>query len=184
MSSPLPVVMCRRRSRRSPSSLPEPPIVIVSAPPIVRIGRVEEAGQPVGAPAGLAVVAEDDVVAVGDRDRVLVGTAEDDVVARPQRDRDPCRRSPGVIVVTRPTVSGSVPKRSVSDEAARIMPLSPSTIAVPAPPVIVSLPWPPTTIALPAAERDRVVATVARCRSRPRRRCRRRSCRRRTSRSA
>ena len=56
---------------------------------------------------------------------------------------------PGAVVWTSPTVIGSVPKRSASEEAARIMPLSPRMTLVPEPPVIVSLPWPPTTIALP-----------------------------------
>ena len=56
---------------------------------------------------------------------------------------------PGAVVWTRPTVIGSVPKRSLSEAAARIWPLSPRMMAVPMPPVIVSSPWPPTTIALP-----------------------------------
>ena len=58
--------------------------------------------------------------------------------------------APGYVVCTMPTVIGSVPKRFVSEPAAKIRPLSPRMMFVPEPPRIVSLPAPPTTIARPA----------------------------------
>ena len=57
---------------------------------------------------------------------------------------------PGAVVSTIPIVIGRLPKRFVSEPAAKIAPLSPRMTFVPEPPVIVSLPAPPTTIARPA----------------------------------
>ena len=131
MSRPAPDVMCRRR--RSPERS--------SSRSRARRCSVEDE---------LAVVPDDEVVALAGGDHVVVDAADDQVVLAAAGDVVDGRRCSARSTRTR--LDGdrqalrTAPRRWRGEDA----PLSPMMMLRAVPAVIVSLPWPPTTIALPA----------------------------------